>query len=173
MGRSLKETYSSVDALPVDMVAYIAGLIDADGTLTLTGPKQRANGVAAMPNPMLLVVNSDLELIRWLKVTIGFGCVYETKTKPTRPDQSADNWNKVHRFQMTGGGAVKLIARVRPYLRVKAAQADLLLKVPRRGQDCAASASNSQRDAAQQILASVRALNQRGVKPCVMSGALN
>jgi hypothetical protein len=139
--------------------AYIAGLIDADGTVTASHNKGK------LPAPMVLVVNGSLPLIQWLQETIGAGCAYETKTRPTRPDQNDAHWNKVHRYQITGWKAQSLIARVRPFMRVKAAQADMLQLLAQRGRDFPRSATEAQRSRSLWALENLRALNIRGKKP--------
>jgi hypothetical protein len=142
---------SEVDA------AYMAGMIDADGMITVT-----RRGSLVMP--LVTVHNSYLPLIDWMLATVGAGCAYEQKSEPKRPDQSKERWNKVHRYQLTGRKAQSLLATCRPYLLVKARQADLVIRLPQRGRDFPNSANDNQRAEAAAILASVRALNQRGVK---------
>lgn len=137
--------------------AYIAGMIDADGMITVT-----RRGSLVMP--LVTVHNSHLPLIEWLLSVIGAGCAYETKTEPKRPDQSKDRWNKVHRYQLTGRKAQSLLQRCLPYLKVKARQATLVIDLPQRGRDFPISANDNQRDAALTILAEIRRLNARGSK---------
>jgi len=139
--------------------AYIAGLIDADGTITATRWK------GGLPSPMVLFVNSNLGLIEWLASTIGAGSAHEVKTAPKRPDQNANNWNKVHRFQITGRKAQTLLQRCRPFLRIKARQADLVVWLPQRGRDFGRTAANDQRTYAEMLIREIRALNARGREP--------
>jgi len=151
------ERHAAIHPLTVAEAAYIAGMIDADGTATVT-----RRGDLVMP--LVLIVNTDLGLIDWLLTTIGAGCAYETKTEPKRPDQSKARWNKVHRYQLTGRKAQSLLTACRPYLLVKSRQADLVISLPQRGRDFPNSANDNQKAEAAAILASVRALNQRGLK---------
>lgn len=164
MGARKIGAYAYLSNLPTETAAYIAGLIDADGTITATGMGRTKAGRPRIPAPLVLVVNGNLDLIRWLRDVTQAGCAYETKSKPQRPDQNAANWNKVHRFQLTCGAAQALLARVRPWLRVKARQADLVLALPAKGRDFAMAATDEQREAAAAVLAQIRALNVRGIK---------
>lgn len=154
----------SIESLSDVEAAYIAGLMDADGTVTVSICSGHATFVKSLPVPLVLIVNSDLGLIRWLKEKIGAGCSYQTKTKPTRPDQNQANWNPVHRYQITNGIAQRLLTRLRPFMRVKAAQVDLVLQLPIRGRDFAQRASEQQREHAYWIVGEIRRLNQRGKK---------
>jgi hypothetical protein len=143
--------------------AYIAGMIDADGTITATRKADK------LPAPMVLVVNTDWRLICWLKSTIGAGCSYETKTRPTRPDQNEAHWNKVHRFQITGWKAISLIERVRPYMIVKVAHADWMMTMACRGRDFQRFATDEQLERSVRALSQLRFLNQRGKKQSYQS----
>lgn len=148
-----------INALSDVEAAYLAGLVDADGTITLTVDRCR------VPRPLLLVVNSELELIEWILLTVGAGCAYQTKTRPTRPDQNAANWNPVHRYQLTSARALALVERIRPWLRVKHRHADLVLQMPIRGRDYSARCPAELLLPALEIVPQIRALNRRGLKP--------
>ena len=162
MGFAQTEKFETILQLSNEDAAYLAGLIDADGTISAQVNSQRnRDGSRRMPVPMVLVVNTDLELIAWLKKVIGYGCSHETKAKPTRPGQNMENWRPVHRFQITGRSAITLVGRVRPYLRVKAEKADLMVRFPCRGKDYSHKASKEQRKMAYDILNALRKLNKR------------
>lgn len=151
--------HGTINDLAIADAAYIAGLIDADGTVTVT-----MSAIAPLPKPLILVVNSNYPLILWLQNMIGAGCSYLTKTKPTRPDQDKSNWNSVHRYQVTGWKAIALLEKVRPFMRVKAMQADLLMGLSLRGRDFPKSASSDQMAASISIGAEIRRMNRRGIK---------
>lgn len=144
---------------PTD-AAYMAGMIDADGMVTLIrSPSKR------LASPMVCVMNSNFGLIEWIVSVVGAGCAYETKTVPKRPDQNRENWNKVHRYQITGRKAQSLLMACRPYMKVKARQADLVIGIPMRGRDFPGLAQDAHVTLAASILAEVRMLNARGRKP--------
>lgn len=151
--------HGAINDITIEHAAYIAGLIDADGTVTVTRSKE-----SLIAKPMVLVVNSDLALIQWLQTVIGAGCAYETKTRPTRPDQVQANWNPVHRYQVTGWKALSLLDRVAPFMRVKARHAKLVARLSLRGRDFRRAASTSQVAQSDAIAGHIRALNRRGLK---------
>ena len=157
----------SIGTIPETKIAYLAGLIDADGTVTMAAAFRRRSGKLSYPTPMVLVVNGNRGLIRWIKETVGFGCAYKTKTNPIRPDQNDAHWNPVHRYQITGRAAIALLSRCRPYMRVKDKQADLVCKIAVRGIDFLGRASVEQHALAQMVTRQIRALNQRGRKDAV------
>ncbi len=149
--------------IPETDIAYIAGLIDADGTVTINAAKSAKDRIR-YPMVMVLVVNGNLGLIRWLKEIIGAGCSYETKTRPTRPDQNEAHWNPVHRYQVLGMPAKELLARCRPYMKVKKIHAMVAASIAMRGFEFSRDASDEQRKAAFDAMAQIRILNQRGKK---------
>lgn len=141
--------------------AYIAGLIDADGCVTCGAPDRRKNRKS---NALVIITNSDFELIEWLKGVIGAGTSSLTKTRPYRAGQDRTNWNAVHRYQLTGRKAAALIERVLPYMRIKRQQAKLLIEIPMRGRDFSREATPEQLERAASIVDQLRALNRRGLK---------
>lgn len=164
MASSTIASLAQIDAIEENEIAYLAGLIDADGTVTINAHTRRS-GRRSYPSPMVLVVNGNLELIRWIKQIVGFGCAYETKNRPTRPDQNESNWNPVHRYQLTGRPAQLLLRRCRKYLKVKHRQADLIIPLAAKGVDFVREASDAQHSIAKTIVEQVRALNRRGLHP--------
>jgi hypothetical protein len=135
-------------------LAYLAGMIDADGMVTFNAGKS--------PRPMVCISNSNFDLIKWCLHVIGAGCAYETKSVPKRADQNRDNWNAVHRYQLTGRKAQTLLLACLPYMKVKRAQADLVLAAPMRGRDFATMQNEEHRKIFADLMVRVRALNKRG-----------
>lgn len=155
----------SLHELTAHEVGYLAGLIDADGTITFQrrSPRKGA-GIEYMPLPMVLVVNSNFPLIERVKEMVGAGCAYLTKAGPPRPDQRPDNWRPVHRFQVTGAPAIKLCRAIFPHLIIKRAQAEIIINHPIRGDGYERCASAAQKADAMRGLARIRELNMRGVQ---------
>ena len=54
--------------------AYIAGIIDGEGTVTLT--RKHSNET---PSPHVSVFNCNVALIRWLQKTIGYGDIIKKR----------------------------------------------------------------------------------------------
>ncbi|MFN3352502.1 MAG: hypothetical protein ACK4Z5_02745 [Brevundimonas sp.] len=150
-------SHGAIAALTDTDAAYIAGMIDADGSITVSAQDGRVK-------PLVCVFNSNVPLIDWLSVTIGAGCSYRYKSGAKRPDQDGARWNPVHRYQITGRKAQSLLTQLLPHLRVKRAQAELVLSVPMRGRDFGRAATAEQRAAAADVLGRIRVMNARGVK---------
>lgn len=91
-------------------LAYLAGLIDADGCITIQGTGLRANLV-----PVVHVSNTDVELLQWLLATFG-GHLSLIR-------QGNDRHRAFGRWNIRGQLAVDLLAKLRPHLRVKRHQA--------------------------------------------------
>lgn len=155
---NFEQTISDIDA------AYFAGFIDADGTITFGSSRKRPDGSRGLPMPMVLVVNTDWRIIEMLKEQTGVGCAYITKATKLREDQNKENWNPVHRYQVTGLAAIELIQRVRPYLRLKTDRADVVVMSPCRGRDFKSSASDEQIALGARLEKAIRKMNQRKKK---------
>ena len=153
--------HGRINTLSIADAAYIAGIVDADGCVTASLSRNSHR----FPSPLLIVTNSDFELITWLKSVVGAGTSYLTKTRPCRPDQNRDNWNPVHRYQLTGWRATNLMVQLCPYMRVKAQRAKLVMQLPLRGRDFPVHATDHQVSASMELLKQIRALNHRGVRP--------
>lgn len=155
-----------VNSLSVQDAAYIAGLIDADGTITASARHLHMPiEDRVTPHPLIGVFNSNYPIIEWLKETIGAGTSYLAKSHPVRPDQNEAVWNKVHRFQITGFKAVSLLDEILPYLRIKHQHALLVSSLPLRIRDFGRKASVEQKVKAFETLDEIRRLNKRGLIP--------
>ncbi len=55
-------------SLKTEEKAYIAGIIDGEGTITLA--KKHKN---EMPSPEVSIANNNLELLNWIKAKVGCG----------------------------------------------------------------------------------------------------
>jgi hypothetical protein len=136
-------------------LAYLAGLIDGEGTITIgriTRPGLRYQA-------KLLLVNTDLHLVEHAQTVTGVGIIYRSKADQTGVIPA--NWNPVHRWQVVARQACAAIQLVRPYLVAKADLADLVLSMPTR------SKGRGPNDAAilieqARIFELVRDLNRRG-----------
>lgn len=91
--------------------AYIAGVIDGEGSLLLGG--------AHKDYPIVKIVMSDQPTIAWIAGRIGEAA---SEWHP-----SVENRRLCWRVQANGRAAVALLRIVRPYLITKAARADELL----------------------------------------------
>lgn len=100
--------------------AWAAGFIDADGTITL---KRCIRKGRIVYQPYITVAQSDnanhLESLDVLKRLFG-GSISHLTTKPPRAP--------VHQWVLASQAVVKCLEKIRPFLKIKYTQADLLLK---------------------------------------------
>ncbi len=88
-------------------LAYIAGIIDGEGSITLTN-YNKGNGTRF---PVVAVDSVDRELIDWLLATVGSGSIVTKK-------KYQDHHKQAHTFRLTRGSALELLQGVLPYLRI-------------------------------------------------------
>ena len=144
--------------------AYIAGFIDADGTISLSAGRKRKSGEIGVPMPLVLIVNTDFRIIKFMKEATGVGCSYFTNPTKLRKDQDKRNWNPVHRFQVTGMAAIELIEAVMPYLMLKTPQAKVMIQAPQRGRDFPQFATDEQVAFGKMLKEEMLELNKRKLK---------
>ena len=95
--------------------AYIAGLFDGEGSV---GYYRKRNGYHTM---QVSLTNCDLKVLNWLKESVGFGSIASN----TRSGQYVGwAWICNGTKQVTN-----FLMAIRPYLRIKADQVDLLLSL--------------------------------------------
>jgi hypothetical protein len=97
--------------------AYIAGIIDGEGSIMLSminRGKTRA--------PVISVSSADRELLDWLQATTGIGHI---SSKPARKESHRDSWD----WKASHNAALDLLEVVLPYLRIarKRIRAQLLV----------------------------------------------
>ncbi len=95
--------------------AYVAGIIDGEGTITLT--RRRKNET---PCPHISVANTNLEMLEWLRSKLG-GIICSKKKYQPHHKQSYTWTIKL------AGKCLQLLSDIRPYLIIKRQHADLLI----------------------------------------------
>ena len=105
-----------------ETLAYIAGLIDSEGCVTLygTGGQGTAHPMACFA-PKLVIEMTSEDLVKWLHSTTGVGSVRRYVPKNLR---ARIRW----RWAVKGREAVSLLRAVIPYLRLKREHAELLFQ---------------------------------------------
>lgn len=128
---------------PVD-AAYIAGFLDGEGSIILY---RRRDKVALRVG----FANSDRPVLEWIAQVLACGSI------------TIKHGNPLHKpgyiLQINADAAVSLLRQVRPYLHIKARQADLAIAFQERMQD---PALNSDRLWQYEYQADMRSMNQRG-----------
>jgi hypothetical protein len=99
---------SDVDA------AYIAGLVDGEGSISYT-----------RKHPKVMIYNTSKELMEWVRKTLGFGTVCLNVRK-----KRYDEWKLCYMYEATNFHDVyALLSRVLPYLKLKKEKAMDTLKL--------------------------------------------
>jgi LAGLIDADG endonuclease len=103
--------------LTVDAAAYIAGLIDGEGTITLTGLHRHENR-----RLVVSISSTELPLLQFVVESFGAG-------KITRKKTYSDRHSPSFCYAVTSRQALSLLQQVLPYLRShKRARAELSLE---------------------------------------------
>ncbi|MEO8142945.1 MAG: LAGLIDADG family homing endonuclease [Betaproteobacteria bacterium] len=116
-----------INRLAVEHAAYLAGLIDGEGTVTLTRAHLRENR-----RLVVSISNNDVTLLMYAKATIGAGKI---TTKKTYSEHHARSFT----YQISSRQALDLLLQVVPFLktykakRAKLALVDYLRFTPRNG----------------------------------------
>ena len=106
-----------VSDLTSEELAYIAGIVDGEGYI----------GIYKHPDNYTIyrtivgVTNTDLKLVDWLHEMLG-GNIYE---KPSYGKNHKTQYN----WKLNGTHIVDLLKAIRPYLRLKDEQADIILEL--------------------------------------------
>ncbi len=88
--------------------AYIAGIIDGEGSIML----QRFH-TNQYPAPCVSIASTTIELLTWLKGTIGYGVII--KKKNYNPEKHKLSYS----FVIKQNNAIKLLEDIYPYLIIE------------------------------------------------------
>jgi hypothetical protein len=109
--------YRTVSRLTSVDAAYIAGIIDGEGTITLTAMHREENR-----RLVIAISNTERALLEFIKGAIGAGRITNKRTYSQRHAPS-------YTYQIGARQALALLGQIAPYLRTyKSARADLLLR---------------------------------------------
>lgn len=119
--RSTYMKYRTTKTLsPLD-AAYLAGLVDGEGTIALSGPRHRQRNTR---HPVISIANTDYNLVQWpLKIT---GAGFISKKGKKKLSHHLDSYI----YAAHSNQALSIIAQIYPYLKNKSkrARAKLLLE---------------------------------------------
>lgn len=105
-----------IHRLAPEQAAYLAGLVDGEGTITLTRMHRHENRQLAVS-----ISNNDVSLLKFVKTTVGAGKV---TTKKTYSERHARSFT----YQISSRQALDLLRQLAPYLKTyKAKRAKLAL----------------------------------------------
>ncbi len=136
--------------IPLDEVekAYLAGIIDGEGTVTLM--KHHKNET---PTPYVSVANNNLGLLQWIKNRIGGTICSKKKRLPHHNDSYV--------WSARQDRAIRLLNDVKSYLIIKKPQADLITEQYKSVTHRAGKYTLEMLNKKMKLVAKIRKLNQR------------
>lgn len=138
--------------------AYLAAMVDGEGVVTIGRLRSRGRRRQFKYYARVLVTNSHEGLVRFMYEATGLGLVYRYS------HAAKEGWSVMLRWQVSHHQAVVLLRDLRPFLVIKARQADLVLAMPMQTKDGRLPADDDAYAAQQAAHAAVKALNLRGPK---------
>jgi len=100
------------EVLTTEELAYIAGLFDGEGTVTINVYNaKRPTGTVIVRYLQVSLSSTDPSIIEYLKETFGYGSIFPVKEK----SNSKPQW----RWLTVSWAAVDVLSRLMPYLRIK------------------------------------------------------
>lgn len=108
--------------------AYIAGLIDGEGCITITRRKKRKNPKFSYYQPLLNISNTDKRIIDYAQNLIHGMIIKRIPGKPG--DRRRKKWKLVYHLILTGEKLKQTLKEILPYLRAKRKQAEIALEFP-------------------------------------------
>lgn len=99
--------------------AYIAGIIDGEGSIMLTRFHKNQ-----FPSPCITIASTSLELLEWVKAKTGLGSIKSKKNY--NPINHKDSYTYILRYDE----AISLLKDIEPYLVIeqKKLRAQMILK---------------------------------------------
>lgn len=113
--------------------AYCAGIIDGEGTISITARHQWTGNHAYLVrcvSKSVRVTNTDLRLLEWLQQTTGYGKVTKLWQNPNpKYDRfRASNIKPLYAWAIWGKNIKPFLRAILPYLVVKHRHAELMLE---------------------------------------------
>lgn len=99
-----------------ERITYLAGFIDADGTISIKKVRNKGSKYA----PFVGISNTNRPVIDWFKHIVGKGAICTKKARNERESES-------YEIRWEYNTALKIAKLCYPYLRVKKDRAELLL----------------------------------------------
>jgi hypothetical protein len=128
--------------------AYLAGIIDGEGTVTLTRHHRNET-----PTPSVSVANNNLELLKWIKCLVGGMIVSKKKRKAHHNDSYA--------WTIRQDKAIQLLKEIEQYLIIKKLQADLIIQKYKSVTHRAGKYTPEMLEKKMRLVAEIRRLNKR------------
>jgi hypothetical protein len=137
--------------------AYMAGFVDGEGTIGIHRARRKENRFGYRLQPYLVISNTDVPVLEAIQQMCGNGRMLQ-QSNPQKPHHKM-----LYQIRFMPNQIRHILPQLRPYLRVKAKQADYViefLKINTSGRN----KSPQQQDAELSIRDAVCGLNTRGVR---------
>ena len=108
-----------IEALDATTLAYIAGLLDGEGCITIT-----RNSKSRVDSPFITFIMTHEGVMRWLGEKLGSKC------SPLKRKNVQPHWKPQFKVCLGGRRAVRLLKRLLPMMIVKAPQAAVAVEFP-------------------------------------------
>lgn len=113
-----------MDLLNEDIWAYLAGLIDADGSITIVNRTCKYKGIISQGYRIkIYVYNCNTKIISYLKNLLG------GRFRSNNINKTHSKWRNCLEYSASDKKAVNIIASILPYLIIKKKQALIALQV--------------------------------------------
>jgi len=110
-----------IETWPDFDIGYFAGIVDGEGCIDIT-KGNRKNGKSYFTS-RLHIVNTDINLMEWLKERIGMGSYY-------REHRERDNHKKCYTFVISAvNDLLGILKAIEPYLVIKKEKAQEIIKL--------------------------------------------
>ena len=129
-------------------LAYLAGLIDGEGTISCSVNKTAKNVLALQKQ--LSIFNTNLLLVSW--ITSRFGGKVHSRVR-------SEKWKEEHQVKWSATEAVVILELVLPYLVIKKEQAEIFIALHKTKSN---SVSKETHEYRQRLCDRVQELNKRG-----------
>jgi hypothetical protein len=149
--------------ITVAQAAYIAGILDGEGTITISrkrGNTAKAGKRRVFYRPFVQVCLTTPNVLTWLVEVTGLGHVATNKS--ARTSRQKPSW----RWSLWSNQARQLLEATLPYLIIKKTQAELLIEFCKKKRDNVGRNGLSDAEWAFQVCVhrTIALLNQRGIK---------
>jgi hypothetical protein len=153
--RTASQNIRSDKQLSPTEAAYVAGFVDGEGTISICRSQRKLNRAGHRYLPLFVVSNSDREGLERVRAMCGNGRIVGNyhKLKPTH--------RTVYTLRFSPNQIRHLLPQLRPYLVVKAKQADIVMAFLDSVRPCARP-TLAQVESFEMLRAEVKGLNQRG-----------
>jgi len=132
-------------------LAYLAGLIDGEGTISCSVNKTKKGFLALQKQ--LSIFNTNIVLISW--ITARFSGTVHSRVR-------SEKWKEEHQVKWSATEACVILELVLPYLVIKREQAEIFIALHKTKSN---SVSKETHEYRQRLCDRIQELNKRGPKP--------